>query len=203
MNEKEFVDRFLTDVFYPVDSDLMQMLSQHEGLDFGIIILICSSIELMGALGKGTLNNSYELFQESLKKYFPSIYSKYPERLYYRYRCGLAHQAFIKPGTATARNPNYRELHLRGIKFEGEEDLVLFIHPDVFADDFFKAKNKFIDSFKTDPDKVGRAHQVIEVIYSDSRHTNEPIEPYLSLPDADIGATRQPVYKYLRKSEVR
>jgi hypothetical protein len=202
MTEKEVVDRFLSDVFAPVLSDLRQMTSHPQGLDFGIIMLVCSGIELIGALDYGGLGNSGRRFQEALANYFPSRYSDYKETLYNCFRCGLAHQAFIKPGTATARNPEFRRYHLWGVLAEGERDKLLFIHPDVFVEDFFAAIKKFRDSFDADPEKVGRAYRAIRKIYRDCRHSSEPVELYLSLPDDGLEITRQPLPKWVRRSEV-
>ena len=202
MTEKEIVGKFLSDVFDPLISDLRQMMSHPQGLDFGIIILICSGIELMGALDYGSLKSSRKRFQEALGNYFPSRYSNYKETLYERFRCGLAHQAFIKPGTATARNPDFRQYHLWGVLTEGEGNKLLFIHPDVFAEDFFTAIEKFRDSLNADLEKVRRAYQAIEEIYRDYRDFSEPIELHRSLPDNGLTITRQPLPKWVRKSEV-
>lgn len=202
MTEKDVVEGFLSDVFDPVISDLRQMMSHPQGLDFGIIILICSGIELIGALDYGSLENSRRRFQEALGNYFPSRYSDYKVALYKRFRCGLAHQAFIKPGTATARNPDFRQYHLWGVLAEGEGDKLLFIHPDVLAEDFFAAIKKFQDSLDADPEKVGRAYQAIKEIYRDYRDSSEPIELHRSLPDDGLTITRQPLPKWVRKSEV-
>jgi hypothetical protein len=202
MIEKEVVDKFLSDVFDTVISDLRQMMSHPQGLDFGMIILICSGIELIGALDYGSLRNSKRRFQEALGNYFPSRYSDYKKTLYKRFRCGLAHQAFIKPGTATARDPEFRQYHLWGVLAEGEGDKLLFIHPDVFAEDFFAAIEKFRNSLDADPEKVGRAYRAIKEIYRDYRDSGEPIELHLSLPSDGLEITRQPLPKWVGKSEV-
>ena len=132
MNKSEIIHEFLATVFdNTLFADLRKIMSFEQGLDFGIIILVCSGIELIGALDHGRLVDSKKRFQEALENYFPDRYKRYKETLYKRFRCGLAHQAFIKPGTATARNPNYKEYHLWGVVVEGND--LLFIHPDVFA----------------------------------------------------------------------
>ena len=198
-NKKEIVDGFLTIVFDETSFvDLKQMLAHPQGLDFGIISLVCSGIELIGALDYGRRGNSGGRFKKALRKYFPTRYHKYQATLWQRYRNGLAHQAFIKPGTATARNPDYKELHLWGVIAEGEE--VLFIHPDVLADDFFQAVARFRGALNDDPEKIERAYHTIKEIYDESK-TSEQVELHRSLDD-DVMVTRLPLPKYLGRSEI-
>ena len=202
MTKRKTVNEFMTIVFDPLISDLKQMMSHAQGLDFGIIMLVCSGIELIGALNHGSLENSKKRFKEALGNYFPSGYGNYEETLYKRFRCGLAHQAFIKPGTATARNPDYRQYHLGGILAEGAGNELLFIHPDVFAEDFFKAVEQFRNALNADPAKIEVAYRTIEKIYEEYRNTSEPIALHLSLPDDGLEITRQRQPKWVKKSEV-
>lgn len=202
MTKRKTVNEFMTIVFDPLISDLKQMMSHAQGLDFGIIMLVCSGIELIGALNHGSLENSKKRFKEALGNYFPSGYGNYEETLYKRFRCGLAHQAFIKPGTATARNPDYRQYHLWGVLAEGEGSKLLFIHPDAFAEDFFKAIKKFRNELNADPAKVEKAYRTIEEIYREYRNISEPIRLHLSLPDDELDITRQRQPKWVKKPKV-
>ena len=194
MDEKETVDKFLTAVFdEALIKDLKQMVSHPPpGLDFGIIILVCSGIDLIGALDQGHLRGKPGgRFGDALENYFPNRYHRYKKTLWNFFRCGVAHQAFIKPGTATARNPDYKQYHLYGVPD------VLFIHPDVFAQDFFEAVGKFRDSLKDNPEKIKRAFQTIYEIYKERRPADEKIEPHRFLPDSELEYTRAPQLTYL------
>ena len=140
MNKEEEIDLFLEKVFdKTLSSDLNQMLSMPQGLDFAIIVLVCSGVELLGALNQGNLSNPTKRFNKALELYFPDFgYKKCKEVFYNLFRCGVAHQAFIKPGTATARNPDYEDYHLKRVFIEGENEAVLFIHPNIFVNTSFK-----------------------------------------------------------------
>jgi len=48
------------------------MLSVPKELDFAIIILVCSGIELIGALKQGHLGSPGKRFKESIVSYFPN-----------------------------------------------------------------------------------------------------------------------------------
>jgi hypothetical protein len=73
MNKTEAVNEFLTKVFNEtLTVDLKDMLSISRGLDFGIIILVCSGIELLGALNQGHLRSPTNRFTTILREYFPS-----------------------------------------------------------------------------------------------------------------------------------
>ena len=190
MNKKEIIDKFLIAVFdQTLNADLKQMLSTSKGLDFAIILLICSGIELIGALDQGSLKYPEKRFGVTLSTYFPKRYNQYKNILYDYFRCGAAHQAFIKPGTATARNPDYQEYHLSGVIVKGE--VLLFIHPNVFANDFFNAIEKFKDSFNEHPVKIDNAYKVIKKIYNNRLKAKE-IEIYKELPDNPMSITQMP-----------
>lgn len=207
MDKKEAVDKFLTKVFDDtLIVDLKQMLSTPQGLDFGIIILVCSGIDLIGALDQGHLGKSTWRFKEALTKYFPGEgYLKYKNVFYNLFRCGLAHQAFIKPGTATARNPAYEHCHLQGVYIEGEKGALLFIHPNVFAKHFFQAVETFRNSLENDSSKVETAYRAIQEIYKGYPTVSEALELCRSLPplppDGPSSVTRMPQPTTITASE--
>jgi hypothetical protein len=184
MNKTEAVKEFLTKVFdETLIVDLKDMLSIPRGLDFGIIILVCSGIELLGALNQGHLGCPTSRFTAILCEYFPSDrYQEYQDIFYNLFRCGVAHQAFIKPGTATARNPNYKHCHLKRVYVEGEDEPLLFIYPDIFADHFFQAVENFRNAINNDPQKIEIAHLAIEEIYARYPTVSASIELCSSLP---------------------
>jgi len=146
MNEHtETIDKFITTVFdKTLTADIKHMLCNPDGMDFAIIMLVFSGIDLIGALDQGNLKNPETRFKVALERYFPERYGKYKDILFDYFRCGVAHQAFIKPGTATARNKDYINYHLYGVIVEGVE--LFFIQPNMLADDFFKAIEIFKDS---------------------------------------------------------
>ena len=202
MGIEEIVDEFLDIIFGTLEADLKQMMSQAQGLDFGMISLICSGVELLGALDRGS-GGDEDRFAEALQKYFPDRYSRYTKTLYRLFRHGLAHQAFIKPGTATSRNPDLKQHHLWGVSIDGE--IALFVHPDVFAQDFLKAVGEFRGTLRERPKKVEVAFQTIEKFYEARQHINEPIEIPTTLPDDGLNMTRMPLPnpQSLTRSEVR
>ncbi len=190
--------------------DLEKMTSApYPGLDFAIITLVCGGTELIGALDQGHIGTetgyySKELFKKTLVDYFPD--NRYgseavKEALWKLFRCGLAHQSFVKPGVATTRNPesDYKRCHLKGVRVQG--DLLLFIHPDVFAHDFFKAIEKFRSSLEDDPEKIGKAYRAIHKIYEEASSTDvSSIEECSLHIRADFTRLPQPVW--MEKSEV-
>ena len=202
MGRAERVNQFLDHVVGTLGDDLKQMMSQPQGLDFGMIMLVCSGIELMGALDRGTTSDDEVQFTEALQKYFPSRYGKYPKRLYRLFRHGLAHQAFIKPGTATARNASYRQWHLWGISVDGE--IALFVHPDVLAEDFLKAVERFRQTLRDRPEKVEVAYQIVEKFCKAHQYVDEPIEILRTLPES-MDMTRMPLpnLEHIARSEAR
>ena len=209
MNKKEIVEQFLTTVFDDaLIADLEKMKSvPYPGLDFGIITLVCSGIELIGALHHGAIAKlhskpkSRQLFEEALEKYFQDRYRSQAikQALWGLFRCGLAHQAFVKPGVATTRNPEYKHCHLKGVLVEGKQ--LLFIHPDVFADDFFQAVKKFRSSLDDDPQRIERAYCTIHEIYETVPTIDmSSIEQCYLHISANFTRLPQPVW--LEKSEV-
>lgn len=201
MNKKKIVEDFLDFIFdKTLKKDLQQMILHPEGLDFGIIILVCSGIELIGALDRGNLEESGNRFKATLKEYFPSRYNKYKDTLYICYRCGLAHQAFIKSRTATARNPKYKDYHLYGVNIEDKE--ILFIHPDVFTYDFFKAIEEYRKSLNSNSKKINSAYEAIQEICK--QKLPEQIEMHCSIPNSDgkLTTTTLPLEKWIERSEV-
>jgi hypothetical protein len=203
MAREEIVNEFLNIVFGTLEADLKQMMSQSQGLDFGMISLICSGIELLGALDRGSTDDSEDRFAEALQNYFSGRYTQYTKILYRLFRHGLAHQAFIKPGTATSRNPGLKQYHLQGVSIDGE--IALFVHPDVFAQDFLKAVERFRGTLTARPRKVEVAYQTIEKFYKARQHINETIEIPTFLPDDGLNMTRMPLPnpQSIARSEVR
>lgn len=201
MEQVEFVEGFLQATFDEgLVADLKRMQSQPpEGLNFGMILLVCSGIELLGALEQGHLQSPTQRFKNFIHDWFPPKYDKYKATIYDRFRCGLAHQAFIKPGTAVARNPDYREYHLCGVIVEGET--VLFIHPDVFLEDFLDVLDRYRQSLRDDPSRIQRAIMAIKQIYEVRQRKDEPVELCRFL-EGDINVTRQPLPKWLKRSDV-
>ena len=183
MNKEEAIDLFLEKVFdKALSSDLNQMLSITKGLDFAIIVLVCSGVELLGALNQGNLSNPTKRFNKALELFFPDFdYKKCKKFFYNLFRCGVAHQAFIKPGTATARNPDYEDYHLKRIFIEGEKEAVLFIHPDIFAKHFFQALDEFKRSLKGNSKAIDNAYSAIQAIYKYYPKPDPSIEIYTSI----------------------
>jgi len=208
MKKKEAVDLFLRNVFdEALVADLNQMLSVPKGLDFAIIILVCSGIELIGALKQGHLGSPGKRFKEAIVSYFPNAgYRECKDVFYNLFRCGLAHQAFIKPGTATTRNPDYKHCHLKRVYIEDEEGTVLFIHPNLFAEHFFQALEEFRRSLQDDPRSLERAYCAIQKIYKEYPNINNSIEICTSLPpsqpDETQSVTKMPLPTRILASEV-
>jgi hypothetical protein len=203
MSRQEIVNEFLNIVFGTLETDLKQMMSQPQGLDFGMIALICGGIELLGALDRWSIGNCEDRFAEALQKYFPGRYSEYTKTLYRLFRHGLAHHAFIKPGTATSRNPDLKHCHLWGVSVDGE--IALFVHPDVFAQDFFKAVEGFREALRERPRKVEIAYQTIDKFYKTRQYIGESPEIPTCLPDDGLNMTRMPLPspKSIARSEAR
>jgi len=196
----KIVNKFIKAVFdETLKTDLNQMLSSQQGLDFPIILLVCGGIELMGALEQGNLKQARTRFGVILKNYFSERYIPYKDILYDYFRCGVAHQAFIKPGTATARNPDYKKYHLWGVIVEGKE--LLFIHPNVFVDDFFKAIEEFKNSFTDNPTLINKAYNTIKKIYNNQLNV-EKIEMYKELPDNPMNISQLPQSIWLDRSDL-
>ena len=211
--KKKAVEQYLTTVFdNALIPDLEKMTSvPPPGLDFGIIMLVCGGIELMGALDQGHIGkdkgySSRGLFKKALTKYFNFPDNRYgseavKEALWKLFRCGLAHQSFVKLGVATTRKleQKYKCCHLKRVRVEGE--LLLFIHPDVFAHDFFKAVEKFRSSLEDDPEKIGKAYRAIHKIYEEASSIDvSSIEECRLHIRADFTRLPQPVW--MEKSEV-
>jgi hypothetical protein len=183
------------------------MLSIPKGLDFAIISLVCSGIELLGALNQGNLSNPTKRFNKIIDSFFPDQgYKKSKSVFYNLFRCGLAHQAFIKPGTATARNPDYEHYHLKKIFIKGEDESVLFIHPNIFAKHFFEALNTFKRSLHGNPNAINKAYCAITEIYKKYPKIDDSIEIVTEIlysnSDGTTSITKMPLPVFISELDV-
>ena len=208
MEKKEKIDIFLESVFdKALCADLNQMLLSSKGLDFAIIALVCSGVELLGALNQGKLEHSHELFDVAIDLYFPDHGYKICKSFFYNlFRCGVAHQAFIKPGTATARNPDFEHYHLKRVFIDGENEPVLFIHPNIFAKHFFEAINNFKSSLVGNSESIENAYSAIEKIYKNYPLPDNTIEIVAEIPYSDsngeVTVTKMPLPVNIPSSNV-
>ena len=204
----ETIDIFLESVFdKALCADLNQMLLVSKGLDFAIIALVCSGVELLGALSRGKLKPSRELFDVAIDLYFPDRgYKRCKSFFYNLFRCGVAHHAFIKPGTATARNPNFEHYHLKRVFIDGENEPVLFIHPNIFAKHFFEAINNFKRSLEGNSESIENTYSAIEKIYENYPLPDNAIEIVAEIPysnsNGEITVTKMPLPVNIPSSNV-
>ncbi|MCK5231763.1 MAG: hypothetical protein KAR13_15940 [Desulfobulbaceae bacterium] len=207
-SKREVIDHVLSKVFdEALFSDLETMLGIPEGLDFGIIALVSSGIDLLGSLEQGHMGKSSKRFKKALGLYFPENGYKECKNFFYDlFRCGVAHQAFLKPGGATARNPDYEDYHLKRIYIEGENESVVFLHPNVFAKHFFQAVKKFKSTLDESEKAVDNAYAAILQIYDHAPKPDPSIEIYKTIPlsnqEGKVSVTKMPLPVVLSPSNV-
>jgi hypothetical protein len=145
---KRWIEAFIiNDIKKALDKDVLEV---------GLIILTLLGIECLSAYYTGKRDSSLSTFEKFVKKYFPSIYAQYADKIYVSLRHGLAHSyvpARIKIGSTEivpfVMVRNQSEPHLSPL--QAEYEYPVYFNREQFARDFIVAWERYAADLNVTP----------------------------------------------------
>lgn len=159
---KHYVDQVLKYIC----GDIEHLQEKAVTVSFPYLFLSFAGIDFLGGLGRGfRLDNSRQRSCWFIGNWMSKVNPKYsnsnPEDklsqasyLYKFARSGLTHMACVQRSVNVDTSPPWRQYHLQ---YSTGSDQIVFVHPILFADEFIKAAQIFLEDLYSDTSKVSVA----------------------------------------------
>jgi hypothetical protein len=177
MNDLEQLKEYIEKVLGYIVGDIDHLIQSKVTVSFPYLFLCFAGIDFLGGIEQG--------FERGISRkrsaLFISIWmSKINPRyktsaiddtkgqasyLYNFARSGLIHMACVQRSVIVETDPSWEQYHL---SFSTDGGSKVFVHPLLFADEFKKAKQLFLDDLYNDPVKVKNALIKLNAYFTES-----------------------------------
>lgn len=167
---------YINEILKYICGDIRHLQDKGVSVSFPYLFLSFAGIDFLGGLSLGFKGSSRERSCWFISNWMSKVNSNYSNSnpadklsqasyLYKFARSGLIHMACVQRSVNVDTSDEWRQHHLRWSNFPNQ---IVFVHPIIFAEEFLKASQLFLDDLYMDSDKVATAIRYLSDYFDQS-----------------------------------